>query len=70
MTVSTDHVTGFVVGLGVASLGLYLYKKNEAQIDEWLRGQSIKFPFTGCQAKDPSASRWKNCCARRSGWKT
>ncbi len=55
MTISTDHVTGFVVGLGIASLGLYMYKKNEAQIDEWLRGQSIKFPFTGCAAKDSSA---------------
>jgi hypothetical protein len=54
MTISTDHVTGFVVGLGVASLGLYMYKKNQTQIDEWLRGQSIKFPFTGCQAKDSS----------------
>jgi len=54
MTISSDHVTGFVVGLSVASLGFYMYKKNEAQIDEWLRGQSINFPFTGFQAKDQS----------------
>ena len=54
MTISSDHVTGFVVGIGVASLGFYMYKKNEAQIDEWLRGQSINFPFTGLQAKDQS----------------
>ncbi len=54
MTISSDHVTGFVVGIGVASLGFYLYKKNEAQIDEWLRGQSINLPFTGFQAKDSS----------------
>ena len=44
MTITSDHVTGFVVGIGVASLGFYMYKKNEAQIDEWLRGQSINFP--------------------------
>ena len=54
MTISSDHVTGFVVGIGVASLGFYMYKKNEAQIDEWLRGQSINLPFAGFQAKDQS----------------
>ena len=54
MNITTEHVTGFVVGLGVASLGFYMYKKNEAQIDEWLRGQSINLPFTGFQAKDQS----------------
>ncbi len=70
MTITSDHVTGFVVGLGVASLGFYMYKKNEGQIDEWLRSQSINFPFPGFKAKDQSARRWKNCCGRRSGWKT
>jgi hypothetical protein len=54
MNITSEHVTGFVVGVGVASLGFYMYKKNEAQIDEWLRGQSINFPFTGFQAKDSS----------------
>jgi len=54
MTISSDHVTGFVVGIGVASLGFYMYKKNEGQIDEWLRGQSINLPFSGFQAKDQS----------------
>ena len=54
MAITSDHVTGFVVGLGVASLGLYLYKKNQAQVDEWLRSQSINLPFPGFQAKDQS----------------
>ena len=54
MTITSDHVTGFVVGIGVASLGFYMYKKNEAQIDEWLRRQSINIPFPGFQAKDQS----------------
>ena len=54
MTITSDHVTGLIVGVGVASLGFYLYKKNEAQIDEWLRHQSIGFPFAGSQAKDQS----------------
>ena len=54
MTISSEHVTGFIVGLGVASLGLYMYKKNEAQVDQWLRSQSIPFPFSGSPAKDQS----------------
>ncbi len=54
MAITSEHVTGAVVGLGIASLGFYLYKKNEAQIDEWLRRQSINLPFPGCQAKDQS----------------
>ena len=56
MTISSDHVTGVVVGIGIASLGFYMYKKNEAQINEWLRNQSINFPFSGCQAKDQSGT--------------
>ena len=54
MAISSNHVTGLVVGIGVASLGFYMYKKNEAQIDEWLRRQSINLPFPGCRAKDSS----------------
>jgi len=54
MSVNSDHVTGFVVGVGVAALGLYMYKKNETQVDAWLRSQSISLPFKGSQAKDQS----------------
>jgi hypothetical protein len=54
MAIGTNHVTGFVVGIGVASLGFYMYKKNESQINEWLRRQSINLPFPGFQAKDQS----------------
>jgi hypothetical protein len=54
MSITSDHVTGLIVGIGVASLGFYLYKKNEAQVNEWLRSQSINFPFPGTQAKDQS----------------
>jgi hypothetical protein len=54
MNITSDHVTGAIVGVGLAALGFYMYKKNEAQIDEWLRRQSITLPFTGMQAKDSS----------------
>jgi hypothetical protein len=56
MNVSSEHVTGFVVGIGVAALGFYLYKKNEAQVDEWLRQQSINLPFSNTPTKDQSGT--------------
>ena len=54
MNITSEHVTGFIVGIGVASLGFYMYKKNEAQINDWLRSQSINVPFAGSQSKDQS----------------
>ena len=46
-TITTQHVTGFAVGLGVAAAGFYLYKKNQHQIDAWLRQQGIAVPADG-----------------------
>jgi len=42
--VTSQHITGFVVGVGVAGLGFYLYKKNQQQVDEFLRRQGIELP--------------------------
>jgi len=44
MAVNSDHVTGFAVGLGAAAMGFYLYKKNQAMVDTWLRQQGINVP--------------------------
>ena len=44
MALNTDHVTGFAVGLGAAALGFYLYKKNQGQVDQWLKQQGIHIP--------------------------
>jgi hypothetical protein len=44
MTLTSDHLTGFVVGLGAAALGYYMYKKNETQVDDFLRSQGIEVP--------------------------
>ncbi|MGO8750712.1 MAG: hypothetical protein ACLQNE_32580 [Thermoguttaceae bacterium] len=52
MNITSENVTGFIVGIGVAAFGFYWYKKNEAQVDEWLRRQSITLP--GSSAKDQS----------------
>ena len=42
--ISSQHVTGFVVGLGVAATGFYFYKKNQKRVDDWLRQQGISLP--------------------------
>lgn len=44
MAISSQHVTGFVIGLGAAAAGFYLYKKNQKQVDAWLRKQGIELP--------------------------
>ena len=51
MGITRDHVTGFVVGLGASALGFYLYRKNQAHVDEWLRRQGINMASGG--GKEP-----------------
>jgi hypothetical protein len=46
-SITSDHIAGFVVGLGAAALGFYVYKKNQSQIDEWLKSQGINMPEAG-----------------------
>jgi hypothetical protein len=54
MAITSDHVTGFVLGLGSAAVCFYVYRMNQPQIDAWLRQQGISLPETGTE--DPS--RW------------
>jgi hypothetical protein len=42
MAINSQHVTGFAVGLGVSALGFYLYKKNQAKVDQFLRERGIQ----------------------------
>ncbi len=44
MAINSNHVTGFVAGIGVAAVGFYVYKMNQSQVDEWLRRQGFKLP--------------------------
>jgi hypothetical protein len=53
MAITSAHLTGFVVGLGVAAAGFYLYKMNQKQVDAWLESQGVQFP--GASASDPSS---------------
>ncbi len=53
MEISSQHVAGFVVGLGVAAAGFYLYKMNQRQVDAWLESQGVT--FGGTSAGDPNS---------------
>jgi hypothetical protein len=51
--ITSDHITGFAMGIGVAAVGFYLYKKNQTAIDGWLQSQGINVPNS--VARDYSA---------------
>ena len=53
MPITSQHVTGFIVGLGAAAAGFYLYKANQKQVDAWLENQGIKIVDSG--AGDPAS---------------
>ena len=44
MAITTDHLVGAAVGIGVAAVGFYLYKKNQDSIDDFLRGHGLNIP--------------------------
>lgn len=46
--VTKNHLVGAAVGIGVAAVGLYLYKKNQAKVDDFLRKQGINVKPLSC----------------------
>lgn len=44
--VNRDHVTGFVVGVGVAATGYYVYMKNKDKVDAFLLKNGINVNTT------------------------
>lgn len=42
--INRDHMTGFVVGVGVAATGYYVYMKNKDSVDDFLAGHGIYVP--------------------------
>lgn len=44
VNITRDHVIGFLGGVGLSVAALYLYKKNKAGVDEFLRSQGIQVP--------------------------
>jgi hypothetical protein len=53
--ITSQHLTGFAVGLGAAAVGFYLYKKNQPAIDEWLRRQGVTLPNSTLREYDDLA---------------
>ncbi|MGP1430670.1 MAG: hypothetical protein ACTTJX_10705 [Fusobacterium sp.] len=46
--VTKNHLVGAAVGVGVAAVAFYLYKKNQAKVDEFLRKQGINVKTSTC----------------------
>ena len=63
MAITSQHITGFAVGFGVASLGFYLYKRNQAQIDQFLRRQGIQVSSPGTE--DPASMTLEELVAEK-----
>ena len=53
MNVTSQHVTGFFIGVGAAAVGYYFYKNNQAKVDDFLRRQGIQIPER--TMRDPAA---------------
>ena len=48
--VTKNHLVGAAVGVGVAAVAFYLYKKNQAKVDEFLRKQGINIKTSSCSS--------------------
>ena len=53
MNITSQHLTGFFVGVGAAAVGYYFYKNNQTQVDDFLRRQGIQIPERSLH--DPAA---------------
>ena len=42
MAITSQHITGFAAGLGVSALTFYLYKKNQATVNQFLSDHGIQ----------------------------
>jgi hypothetical protein len=39
-----DHIAGFIAGVAVTAAALYVYKKNQTTVDDYLRQHGINLP--------------------------
>ena len=44
MAITTNHLVGAAVGVGVAAAGFYLYAKNRDKVDQFLRQHGMNVP--------------------------
>ena len=57
MAINSQHVTGFVAGIGVSALGFYLYKRNQSKVDAFLGNHGIQ--LSSPLEKDPQSMTLK-----------
>lgn len=57
MAITSQHVTGFATGLGLSALTFYLYKKNQAKVDQFLSERGIQ--VSSLMERDPQSMSLK-----------
>jgi hypothetical protein len=57
MAITSQHVTGFVAGLGFSALTFYLYKKNQPKVDRFLSEHGIQ--MSSLVERDPKSMSLK-----------
>jgi hypothetical protein len=57
MAINSQHVTGFVAGLGLSALTFYIYKKNQAKVDQFLTEHGIQ--MSSLVERDPQSMSLK-----------
>jgi len=57
MAITSQHFTGFAAGLGVSALTFYLYKKNQAKVDQFLTDHGIQ--VSSLMERDPQSMSLK-----------
>ena len=57
MGITSQHITGVAIGVGVSALGFYVYKKNQAKVDGFLDRHGIH--ITPVFEKDPKTMSLK-----------
>jgi hypothetical protein len=56
MAITSQHITGFVLGVGAAAAGYLLYKQNQAKVDAFLKERGIELPTGSAEADTNSMS--------------
>jgi hypothetical protein len=57
MAITSQHVTGFVAGLGISALSFYFYKKNQPKVDQFLSEHGIQ--MASLVERDPQSMSLK-----------
>ncbi len=50
--ITKQHLVGVAIGIGTAVAAIYLYKKNQAKVDDFLKKQGINIKPSTCQNFD------------------